>query len=81
LNWRLALCDLPPENWSRVRYGIGVLRRREGWHVRSGRAGRIEKGLQLRHKSPERRIKAKLRNDRTTATYPDDICTMDFVHD
>ena len=40
-----------------------------------------EMGLQLRNKSPKRRVKAKLRNDRTTATYPNDIWAMDFVHD
>ena len=40
-----------------------------------------EMGLQLRNKTPKRRVKAKLRADRTTATAPNEIWAMDFVHD
>lgn len=40
-----------------------------------------EMGLQLRNKTPKRRVKAKLRGDRTTATAPNEIWAMDFVHD
>lgn len=39
-----------------------------------------EMGLQL-NKAPKRRVKAKLRSDRTTATAPNEIWAMDFVHD
>lgn len=40
-----------------------------------------ELGMQLRNKTPKRRVKAKLREDRTEATGPNDIWSMDFVHD
>jgi putative transposase len=51
---------------TRVRYGyrrIHVLLRREGWSVNAKRIYRLyrEMGLQLRHKTPKRRVKAKLR--------------------
>ncbi len=38
-------------------------------------------GLQLRNKSPNRRVKAKLRGDRSPAVEPNQIWAMDFVHD
>ena len=38
-------------------------------------------GLQLRNKSPKRRVKAKLREDRTDAACSNDVWAMDFVHD
>ena len=71
---------------SRVRYGyrrIHVLLRREGWPVNVKRVCRLyrEQGLQLRNKSPRRRVKAKLRDDRSPATAPIQIWAMDFVHD
>ena len=70
---------------TRVRYGyrrIHVLLRREGWQVNAKRVCRLyrEMCLQLRNKSPKRRVKAKLRNDRQTATAPNQIWAMDFVH-
>ena len=40
-----------------------------------------ELGLQLRHKAPKRRVKAKLRDDRQVATRPNETWVMDFVHD
>ena len=40
-----------------------------------------ELGLQLRNKTPKRRVKAKLRDDRQPATRPNEIWAMDFVHD
>ena len=54
---------------TRVRYGyrrIHVLLRREGWAVNVKRVYRLyrELGLQLRNKTPKRRVKAKLRDDR-----------------
>jgi putative transposase len=38
-------------------------------------------GLQLRHKTPKRRVKAKLREDRRPATRSNETWAMDFVHD
>jgi putative transposase len=71
---------------TRVRYGyrrIYVLLRREGWLVNSKRVCRLyrEMGLQLRNKSPKRRVKARLREDRTAATAANQVWAMDFVHD
>lgn len=37
--------------------------------------------LQLRNKVPKRRVKAKLRSDRTAATRSNHVWAMDFVHD
>ena len=71
---------------TRVRYGyrrIHVLLRREGWVVNHKRVRRLytEEGLQLRNKSPKRRVTAKLREDRRTTTAPNEVWAMDFVHD
>ena len=71
---------------TRVRYGyrrIHVLLRREGWRVNVKRVCRLyrEMGLQLRNKTPKRRVKAKLREDRRPATRTHEIWAMDFVHD
>ena len=69
-----------------MRYGyrrIHVLLRREGWLVNVKRVYRLykEKGLQLRHKTPRRRVKAKLRDDRSVAVHHLQTWAMDFVHD
>ena len=37
--------------------------------------------MQLRKKTPRRRVKAKLREDRIQAIGPNDVWAMDFVHD
>jgi putative transposase len=71
---------------TRVRYGyrrIHVLLRREGWRVNAKRVYRLyrEMGLQLRNKTPKRRVKAKLREDRQSATRANETWAMDFVHD
>jgi putative transposase len=71
---------------TRVRYGyrrVHVLLRREGWAVNHKRVARLyrEMGLQLRNKSPKRRVKAKLRDDRAPATAANQVWAMDFVHD
>lgn len=60
-----------------------VLLRREGWDINIKKTHRIynELGLQLRNKTPKRRVKAKLREDRAPATRPNDVWAMDFVHD
>ncbi|MEN7538840.1 IS3 family transposase [Aurantiacibacter sp. DGU5] len=69
-----------------VRYGyrrVYYILRREGWAVNLKKVYRLyrELGLQLRNKTPKRRVKAKLREDRTTAVRPNDVWAMDFVHD
>jgi len=67
---------------TRVRYGyrrIHVLLRREGWKVNAKRIYRLynEMGLQLRNKTPKRRVKAKLREDRRDALQSNDTWVMD----
>ena len=71
---------------TRVRYGyrrVHVLLRRDGWAVNAKRIYRLYKelGLQLRNKTPRRRVKAKLREDRTDASQINETWAMDFVHD
>jgi putative transposase len=71
---------------ARVRYGyrrIHVLLVREGWRVNAKRVYRLyrELGLQLRSKTPKRRVKAALRADRTPPSRSNEIWAMDFVHD
>lgn len=71
---------------TRVRYGyrrVHVQLRREGWDVNHKKVHRIynELGLQLRNKSPKRRVKAKLREDRCEPTRANETWAMDFVHD
>lgn len=69
-----------------MRYGyrrIHVLLLREGWRVNVKCVYRIyrELGLQLRNKTPKRRVKAKLRGDRKPAVTTNEVWAMDFVHD
>jgi putative transposase len=69
-----------------VRYGyrrIHVLLLREGWRVNVKCIYRLyrELGLQLRNKTPKRRVKAKLRDDRKPAASTNEVWAMDFVHD
>jgi putative transposase len=57
---------------TRVRYGyrrVHVLLQRDGWTINVKRVHRLyrELSLQLRNKTPKRRVKAKLREDRTQA--------------
>ena len=71
---------------SRVRYGyrrIHVLLRREGWVVNAKRVNRLyrEMGLQLRNKSPKRKVKAKLREGRSAPVGSNDVWAMDFMSD
>lgn len=40
-----------------------------------------EMGLQLRIKTPKRRVRAELRDNRQPTTRPDETWAMDFVHD
>lgn len=71
---------------TRVRYGyrrVHVLLLRQGWAINMKRTRRLynELGLQLRNKTPKRRVKAKLREDRIEATHSNQVWAMDFVHD
>ena len=71
---------------TRVRFGyrrVHVLLRREGWQINQKKTYRLYKelGMQLRNKTPKRRVKAKLRDDRQEAVGPNDVWAMDFVHD
>jgi len=62
---------------------VHVLLRREGWEINAKKTYRIYKelGMQLRNKTPKRRAKAKLRENRKEAVCPNDVWAMDFVHD
>ena len=71
---------------ARVRYGyrrIHVLLRREGWTINHKRTRRLyrEEGLQLRRKTPKRKVSAKRREDRVVAAAVNDCCSMDFLSD
>ena len=69
-----------------MRYGyrrVHVVLQREGWMTNIKRTYRLYTALdlQLRNKSPKRRVKAKLREDRCPAIQPNQTWAMDFVHD
>ena len=71
---------------TRMRYGyrrVHVVLRREGWMTNIKRTYRLYRamGLKLRNKTPRRRVKAKLREDRSAASRPNETWAMDFVHD
>ena len=71
---------------ARVRYGyrrVHVMLRRDGWRINQKKTRRVyrELSLQLRDKTPKRRVKTKLREDRCNATRPNETWAMDFVHD
>ena len=71
---------------TRMRYGyrrVHVVLLREGWMTNIKRTYRLYTtlGLQLRNKTPKRRVKAKLREDRCPAVQPNQTWAMDFVHD
>ncbi len=58
---------------------VHVVLRREGWNVNIKKVYRIynEMGLQLRNKTPKRRVKAKQRDDRAEAVGPNDVWAME----
>ncbi|MFT4054604.1 MAG: DDE-type integrase/transposase/recombinase [Novosphingobium sp.] len=71
---------------TRVRYGyrrIHGLLRRGGWEINHKRTHSLyrEVGLQLRNKTPKRKVKAKLRDDRTAASAPNECWSIDFLSD
>ena len=71
---------------TRVRYGcrrVYFVLQREIWHFDIKENCRIynEMGPQLCNKTPKRRVKAKLRDDRQDAVRDNDVWAMDFVYD
>lgn len=71
---------------TRIRFGyrrVHVLLLREGWKTNAKRTRRLynEMGLQLRNKTPKRRVKARLRQDRVEPTHTNQVWAMDFIHD
>jgi putative transposase len=71
---------------TRTRYDyfrVHSLLRREGWVVNRKRIYRLyrEMGLQLEDKTPRRRLKAKLREDRQAVRCRNDCWSMDFMAD
>jgi putative transposase len=69
-----------------VRYGykrIHVLLRREGWKINHKRVYRLycEEGLNLRRKSPKRRIKSAYTRSVAKANQPNESWSMDFMSD
>lgn len=71
---------------ARPRYGykrIHTLMRREGWEINHKRVYRLycQEGLQLRRKTPKRRVAAKKREDRPEVTDTNDVWAMDFMAD
>ena len=71
---------------TRVRYGyrrIHVLLKREGWQVNVKRVYRLyaEESLQLRNKTPKRKVSAKFREERCVASEPNEVWAMDFMSD
>lgn len=69
-----------------VRYGyrrVYYILRRDGCHVNLKKVYRLhrELGRQLRNKTPKRRVRAKLREDRAPAIRPNDVWAMDCLHD
>lgn len=81
---RGAIAPNPTANAGRYGYRrVHVLLDREGWGINIKKVYRIYKelGMQLRNKTPKRRVKAKLRDDRAEAVGPNDVWAMDFVHD
>jgi putative transposase len=70
----------------RVRYGwrrMLVLMRREGYAIGETRLRRLYalEGLNLRVKTPKRRRSAAVRQARVEATAPNQVWSMDFMHD
>jgi putative transposase len=73
--WIREICQ------TRVRFGyrrVHVLLKREGWEINAKKTYRIyrELGRQLRNKTPKRRVKAKLRDDRAEAVGSNAVWAM-----
>jgi putative transposase len=66
---------------TRMRYGyrrVHVVLQREGWMINIKRTYRLytNLSLQLRNKTSKRRVKAKLREDRSPASHPNQTWAM-----
>ena len=66
---------------TRMRYGyrrVHVVLQREGWIINIKRTYRLYSGLglQLRNKTPKRRVKAKLWEDRCPASMPNQMSVV-----
>lgn len=85
LNWKLIAGRFLNENLiTQAEDGTSVAEVcRKGWEINGKKTHRIYKewGTQLRNKTPNRRVAAKLREDRAEAVGPNDVWAMDFVHD
>ena len=69
---------------TRVRYGyrrVHIVLRRDGWRVNQKKTRRTSKVCNCATKTPKRRMKAKLWEDRCPAVRPNETWAMDFVHD
>jgi putative transposase len=71
---------------TRIRYGyrrVHVLLRREGWVVGKNLIYRLyrEEGLALRAKRPRRRKMVVHRQERFTPQQPNEVWSLDFIHD
>ncbi len=69
-----------------IRFGyrrVHVLLKHEGWEINAQKTYRIYKelGMQLRNKTPKRRVMVKLREDRVEAVRPNEVWAMNLVHD
>jgi len=62
---------------------VHVALQREVWIINQKKIRRIDNELvlQLRNKTPKRRVKAKLQDDRRPATRPNETWAIDFVND
>jgi putative transposase len=80
---RIRLRDLAQEH---IAYGsrrLHVLLRREGWPINYKRVYRlyVEEGLTLRRRNPRRRRSVMPRVESPSPTAPNQLWSMDFVHD
>lgn len=71
---------------ARVRYGyrrLHILLRREGWAVNAKRVYRLycEEKLQMRTRTPRRRVSCRKRVERPAAERINDCWAMDFMSD
>jgi putative transposase len=71
---------------TRIRFGyrrVHIMLRREGWEIGKNRVYRVyrEEGLALRTKRPRRRKMAAHREARCQPQNPNDVWSLDFVHD
>jgi putative transposase len=77
---RGAIGSSPMAIGLRYRYRrVHVLQDREGWGINVKKVYRSYKelGMQFRHKTPKRRVKARLRDDRAVAVGPNDVRAME----